>query len=489
MKLSNKWKFGLLFLGAVVLTGCTQSFATIQDKTNVLAAYETATITVGEETKTNLENVIDTVNETGTYFAPSEAFFSYIEKNVATRVKETYSTRTVRVGEVVLQDADGKALTYDDLTLDQLLTDTSVREIYVKSNEYALVKYAKEEATTLDALWSNYDKWTKEALNEVNGVALKLEDVGSSYYHTYMKQTFETHLATVTAYITPVDGTFDNVQLEGKTWGQAFEYGLIEGLFVWPISTLLYYLSVAFSGIGAFGTVLAILVVTVIVRGILLLATFKQTQSQQKMQELQPEIERLQQKYPNADTNETQKNLLAQEQMALYKKYDINPLGSLVTLIVQFPVFIAVWGAMSGSAILREGELFGLQLSAATGQSILDWNGTASIVALIIFILMAAAQATSMLLPQHLAKLRAKPVEKTKKSPAAEQSASQTQMMSWVMLVMIVVMGFSLPVAMAIYWIISAIISLTQSLIMSSLNNKAKDNKNNKDFAPYKTKK
>ena len=79
-----------------------------------------------------------------------------------------------------------------------------------------------------------------------------------------------------------------------------------------------------------------------------------------------------------------------------------------------------------------------------------------------------------------------KKVEKTKKSPAAEESQSQTQMMSWVMLVMIIVMGFSLPVAMAIYWIISALISLTQSLIMSSINNK--DKKNGKDgFANYKT--
>ena len=73
-------------------------------------------------------------------------------------------------------------------------------------------------------------------------------------------------------------------------------------------------------------------------------------------------------------------------------------------MVVQFPVFISVWGAMSGSAILREGDLFGLQLSAATGQSILDWNGVPSIVALVIFILMAAAQATSMLLPYFMQK-------------------------------------------------------------------------------------
>ena len=81
MKNSNIWKFGLLFLGAVVLTGCTQSFATVQDKANVLASYERSEVTVNEETKTQLENIVDTVNETGVYFAPSDAFFDYIEKN------------------------------------------------------------------------------------------------------------------------------------------------------------------------------------------------------------------------------------------------------------------------------------------------------------------------------------------------------------------------------------------------------------------------
>ena len=44
MKLSTKWKLGLLFLGGIILTGCTQSFATIQDKANVLATYEQTTV-------------------------------------------------------------------------------------------------------------------------------------------------------------------------------------------------------------------------------------------------------------------------------------------------------------------------------------------------------------------------------------------------------------------------------------------------------------
>ena len=112
-----------------------------------------------------------------------------------------------------------------------------------------------------------------------------------------------------------------------------------------------------------------------------MLLTFNQTASQQRMTELQPELDKLQQKYPNSNTNEYERNALSQEQMALYKKHNINPLGSLVVMIFQFPIFIAVWGAMSGSAVLRTGDLFGLQLSSATGQSIIKWTGVPSLVA------------------------------------------------------------------------------------------------------------
>ena len=111
---------------------------------------------------------------------------------------------------------------------------------------------------------------------------------------------------------------------------------------------------------------------------------------------------------------------------------------------------------------------------------------TPSVVALIIYIVMALAQAVSMLLPQYLQKRRLKNVQKLGKSNAKENSMNQMKIMNIVMLVMIIFMGFSLPVAMAIYWTISALISLTQSLVMSAINNKKADKK---DFAKYKTKK
>ena len=290
-----------------------------------------------------------------------------------------------------------------------------------------------------------------------------------------MKTSFNNYANTITATITPVDGVFDGLKLQGKGWGYTFtNVGLIEGLLVWPIAALLYYFAMAFSSLGVGGIVLSILLVTIIVRGLLLLLTFKQTASQQKITALQPQIAKLQEKYPHADTNQYEKQAMAQEQMELYKKNHVNPFSMFIVLLVQFPVFIAVWGAMSGSAVLREGELWGLRLSANTGSSIIHWTGTPSVVALVIFIIMA--QAVSMLLPQFIQKKKTEKVAKLNKNPTAAKTNNQMMIMNIVMLVMIIFTGTQLPVAMSIYWIITALISLVQSLVMAHITNRKAKN-------------
>lgn len=458
------WKLGLLFFGALVLAGCTRSFCTIQDKSNMMIVYEN---TIVEGNKTNLDKIIEDVNNTGNYYAPSEKYFTYIEGKIVDKIMKNYGTATINV--------DGKDVSYNELTKEELLNEGTTRSVFVKTDEYALVKYAKEKTTSLDDLWSNYDLWRKQALDE----NLTLQDVGSEYFHTYLKNNFNAYANGITACITPEDGVFGDLRLEGKGWGDAFvNVGFIEGLLVWPIAAMLYYFAKLFASLGVFGTILSILIVTIIVRGVLLLLTFRQTGAQQKMTQLQPELARIQEKYPNADTNQYQKQMMAQEQMDLYKKHNVNPFGMFIVLIFQFPIFIAVWGAMSGSAILRVGDLWGLQLSAVTGTSIVNWNGTSSVVALVIFIIMALSQAISMLLPQFLQKRRTAKVAKMGKNPAKNKTNNQMMIMNVVMLVMIIITGTQLPVAMAIYWIITALISLIQSLVISHISNrKIKNNR------------
>jgi YidC/Oxa1 family membrane protein insertase len=85
---------------------------------------------------------------------------------------------------------------------------------------------------------------------------------------------------------------------------------------------------------------LAVAVFTLITRLITLPFTLKQQRSAKAMQELQPELEKLKKKYAN------DKEKLAQEQMALYRKYNMNPLGGCLPLLLTFPIMIGLYQAI-----------------------------------------------------------------------------------------------------------------------------------------------
>ena len=107
-----------------------------------------------------------------------------------------------------------------------------------------------------------------------------------------------------------------------------------------------------------------------------MLATFKTTLDQQKMQSLQPQIAKLQQKYPNSNTNNYEKQRLAQEQMNLYKQNKIHPFGQFIVLFFQFPIFICVWSALQGSSALSSGEFLNLRLSDTIKDTLFNFSGT-----------------------------------------------------------------------------------------------------------------
>jgi membrane protein insertase Oxa1/YidC/SpoIIIJ len=133
---------------------------------------------------------------------------------------------------------------------------------------------------------------------------------------------------------------------------------------------------------------------------------------------------------------------------------------------VQFPVFIAVWGAMTGSAVLATGSFLDLNLASPLGGTITsNWFQGSWWTAVVIFVLMTLSQFIAMKLPMWFQKQAQNKVSHTVKSNAAQSSQSQANMVSNVMFIMIIVMGFSLPSAMGIYWFIGALISLAQTLL------------------------
>lgn len=267
----------------------------------------------------------------------------------------------------------------------------------------------------------------------------------------------------------------DGIYINSKTWGDAWSRGFFEGLLVYPIGWLIDSIVIGFQGTGMSAGVsafLGIVFVTFIIRSLMLLATWKQTQSNAKMTELQPEITRIQNKYPNSNTSKAEKARMAQDMQALYKKNHVNPFMTLIVMIIQFPVFICVWGALSGSAVLTNGTFLGLTLSTTikdalfTGKYWTAAGGYAAVTALFLFLLMAAAQTVSMLLPQWIQKKKAKKIEKLGRNPAQKQQSNRMKWFTYIMLAVIIFMGFTLVSAMGIYWFIGAIFSIIQTLLI-----------------------
>ncbi len=85
----------------------------------------------------------------------------------------------------------------------------------------------------------------------------------------------------------------------------------------------------------------SIVVLTVIVRIAMLPLTVKQQQSFRAMQALQPEIKKIQQKYKG------DRQRLNEEMMAFYKENKVNPFGSCLPLLVQLPIFFALYVLLS----------------------------------------------------------------------------------------------------------------------------------------------
>src|SRR6266571_203370 len=99
-------------------------------------------------------------------------------------------------------------------------------------------------------------------------------------------------------------------------------------------------LSLFYDVIPSYG--LAIILLTVAVRLVMLPLTIKQTRSMQEMQRLQPEVKRIQAKYKG------DRQKMNEEMMSLYKEHKVNPLGGCLPLLLQLPIFLALYRVFAG---------------------------------------------------------------------------------------------------------------------------------------------
>ncbi|HJO96126.1 MAG TPA: membrane protein insertase YidC [Victivallales bacterium] len=209
-------------------------------------------------------------------------------------------------------------------------------------------------------------------------------------------------------------------------------------MFLETIAQWLLYLLIFIKGyVGSYGW--AIVVLTVLVKAVFWPITHKSNVSMKKMQKIQPMVKELREKYKD------DKQKLNAKTMELYKKEKVNPLGGCLPILIQIPVFFALYWTLDGAIELRHahflwatnlagpdtiGHLFGIHMLAINPWAIL--------------------MALSMVAQQKL-------------TPTATDP-TQAKMMMLMPIVMLIFL-YNLPSGLTMYWTISQVISVIQLLV------------------------
>jgi YidC/Oxa1 family membrane protein insertase len=495
MKKINKLIIGGvgLVMSSVLLSSCTKSFCSVDDQAHIMYMFDYG---VTEYYDSNVEGSAQLFEDNTNIYVKYTALDKMSDKSGigAANAKAATSgapTPSIDYWKAVDTFVLNNALAHSNITDTKTV---SYADLFKSLNDYGYLKFAGTADS--NKLFAYFDTVIAEASKLV-----KIDDCPTEDYIKDYKSALETTVAAYRSCFAIKEGDYGYYGYESgtgfrqtptttkmtvKTWGGAWKQGFFQGLLVYPIAWVTESFVSLFSGGDASALssgvpqLLALLVVTFIVRGLMLLATFKSTAATSKMQLLQPEMAKIQAKYPNSDKNMHEKQRMTMEMQALYKKHGINPLGSILTMLIQFPVFICVWGALQGCASLSTGSFLGLNLSSSISSVLFtgaNWKNGSAFTALGLFLLMSGTQVVSMLLPRILQKKNTKNIAKLGKNPAMDAQNSKARTFTIVMMAMIIVMGFTLVSAMGVYWLVGALFAICQTLITNAVNQRKKKNK------------
>jgi YidC/Oxa1 family membrane protein insertase len=183
---------------------------------------------------------------------------------------------------------------------------------------------------------------------------------------------------------------------------------------------------------------LAIILVTIIIRIIILPLTIKQTKSSLVMSEVQPEVKKLQDKYKN-DPAKAQ-----EEMMKLYKEKGASPFSGCLPMLIQWPIFIALYFVFSTMTGIEGVYFLGLDLGKSN------------------MVLAVLSGLTTFLsgyfsMPTHNA------------DPA---QARQTKIMNISMGFFMIYVSWKLRAALVLYWVVNNLIQVLQTVIMKKMDKK-----------------
>ena len=218
--------------------------------------------------------------------------------------------------------------------------------------------------------------------------------------------------------------------------------GLWEQIFVMPIAWLIIKLGLLVKNYG-----ISVMLIGLALRVVLMPLSLKTARQSENMKKAQPEIEKLEKKYKDkTDSDSMMKK--SQETMLIYKKYDINPVGGCLVSFIQLPLFFAFLEAINRVPAIFEEKLFTLQLGTTPLVGIKSGNYVYLILIALIILTTYFSFKFSMA------------------TAGSSEQQQQMKFMTTFMLIFISIASFSLPSAIALYWIVTNGFNVIQTLIV-----------------------
>jgi len=204
-------------------------------------------------------------------------------------------------------------------------------------------------------------------------------------------------------------------------------------------------------------TGLGLILITLAIRLILFPITKKTAMQSELIKKAQPELNKLEKKY-EGKTDQDSVTKKGQEMMAIYKKYNINPLSGCLFAFLQLPLLFAFIEAINRVPAIFEGKFIGLEMGMT------PWVGIASGHYLYVILPLLIVLATYFSFNMN--------------NTAPMQGVGQGKSMMIFMTIFIGFMSFTLSSAIGIYWVTSSGFTVFQNLLTDrSKKNEKRSNK------------
>jgi YidC/Oxa1 family membrane protein insertase len=217
-----------------------------------------------------------------------------------------------------------------------------------------------------------------------------------------------------------------------KAQGSGLEKVIDLGWFSAVAKPLLYTMKFLYRYVHNYGV--AIIIITVLIKVIFYPLTYKSYKSMKDMQKLQPKMAELKEKYKN------DKEGMNKAVMQLYQTHKVNPLGGCLPMLIQLPIFVALYRALMSSIELRHAPfIFWIQDLSAKDP----------------YYVTPLVMGATMFIQQKM-------------TPSSGMDPNQAKMML-ALPVVFTVMFINMPSGLVVYWLVNNILTIAQQAYINKL--------------------